>query len=81
MKRWVVVAGIPTPQGNGDSAKEVFGGGGVVIRACSDTDSLADAGDGGDGVLCKPPPRVSAIRGTKFIPDERQSERLEASLH
>ena len=35
MKRWVAVepqAGIPTPQGYGDSAEEVFGGGSVLAR-------------------------------------------------
>ena len=50
-------------------------------RVCGAGPICDGLADGGDGVLGKAPERLSHQGDTKSVPDERQAERLEASLH
>ena len=67
---------IPTPQGNGESSKELFGGSGspVLLLMARLMEVMVWT------VSSARPPRVSATRGMNSMPTERRAERLEASL-
>ena len=52
-------AGVPPPQGDGDSVEEMLGAGGGVLGADPLSNSLPERADGGDRVLCQTSQRLS----------------------
>ena len=52
-------AGVPPPQGDGDSVEEMLGAGGGVLGADPLSNGLPERADGGDRVLCQTSQRIS----------------------